>query len=166
MFEEQDNSLFSIDETVASGYGESSYQCLANHSYGYYLSSEEYRLRVLPGIVSVSKGLHHNAGRITPGIFVGSLTLELVKAFDPEMVLDSVLVEVLAVKLDLFRDTELPDEEYRNNYRTMLRDIASKCSELLMQINSPVSQNFEPDFEKENETVYQRFAFLNSLILT
>ena len=166
IFEEQDNSLFSIDETVASGYGESSYQCLENHSYGYYLSSEEYRLRVLPGIVSVSKGLHHNTGRITPGIFVGSLALELVKAFDPEMVLDSVLVEVLAVKLDLLRDTELPDEEYRNNYRTMLRDIAAKSSELLMQINSPVSQNFEPDFEKENETVYQRFAFVKSLIGT
>jgi predicted component of viral defense system (DUF524 family) len=46
----------------------------------------------------------------------------------------------------------------------MLKDIAEKCTELLMQINSPITQNFEINFNKSNETIYQRFAFVIALI--
>ena len=35
-----------------------------------------------------------------------------------------------------------------------------------MQINSPVTQNFQIDFNKDNETIYQRFAFVSTLINT
>jgi hypothetical protein len=48
----------------------------------------------------------------------------------------------------------------------MLESITSKCTELLMQINSPVHQNFEPDFERSNEIIYQRFCFVSALIST
>ena len=46
----------------------------------------------------------------------------------------------------------------------MLKDITDKCTELLMQINSPVEQNFETDFSRDNETIYQRFSFINAII--
>jgi len=48
----------------------------------------------------------------------------------------------------------------------MLKDIAEKCAELLMQINSPITQNFVINFDKDNETIYQRFAFVSALINT
>ncbi len=35
-----------------------------------------------------------------------------------------------------------------------------------MQANSPVSHNFETDFDKDNETLYQKFAFIKSIIAT
>ena len=46
----------------------------------------------------------------------------------------------------------------------MLKDITDKCTELLMQINSPVEQNFETDFSRDNETIYQRFSFISTII--
>ena len=48
----------------------------------------------------------------------------------------------------------------------MMQDIARKCTELLMQINSPVYQNFEVNFNKDSQTIYQRFAFVSALINT
>ncbi|MBU3928914.1 MAG: DUF2357 domain-containing protein, partial [Bacteroidetes bacterium] len=56
--------------------------------------------------------------------------------------------------------------DYRNDYRDMLELITEKCTDLLMQANSPVSHNFESDFEKDNETLYQKFAFIKSIIAT
>jgi predicted component of viral defense system (DUF524 family) len=71
----------------------------------------------------------------------------------------SITLEVLATKFD----SEL-DKSYRENYRFMLKDITYKCTELLMQINSPVEQNFETDFSRDNKTIYQRFSFINAII--
>lgn len=57
-----------------------------------------------------------------------------------------------------------PDEGYRENYRFMLESITEKCTELLMQIDAPINQRYEIDFDRSNETVYQRFAFVKSII--
>ena len=46
----------------------------------------------------------------------------------------------------------------------MLEDITEKCTELLMQINSPVHQTFEIDFNSNQNTVYQRFCFVQSIL--
>src|SRR5690554_947469 len=46
----------------------------------------------------------------------------------------------------------------------MLESITDKCSELLMQINTPVYQTFEIDFDCDQGTVYQRFCFVQSII--
>src|SRR5690606_9112501 len=66
---------------------------------------------------------------------------------------------VLATKFD----TE-PDKSYRENYRFMLKDITDKCTELLMQLNSPVEQHFESDFTRDTSTKYQRYSFVSSII--
>ena len=68
---------------------------------------------------------------------------------------------MLATKFDADNDF---DKSYRQHYRSMIEDITEKCTELLMQSNSPVNQYFEPNFEKENEVLYQKFSFIKSII--
>jgi len=46
----------------------------------------------------------------------------------------------------------------------MLEDITDKCTELLLQHSSPVSQLLEVDFKADANTLYQRFAFLKSIL--
>lgn len=164
IFEEQDNSLSEIDAGEAFENGEAQVQILESGSYGYYFNNSHYQLKPIPGIVTHSRGKDVRGGRITPRICIGTLNLEIFEKSDPESVVDTAELEVLSVKLDIHEDAEVLDEHYRINFRSMLEDIAGKCSDLLLQINSPVSQRFAPDFNKENETIYQRFAFVKSLI--
>ncbi len=46
----------------------------------------------------------------------------------------------------------------------MLEDITERCTDLIMQIDSPITQHFETDFNKNPETLYQRFSFVKALI--
>jgi hypothetical protein len=46
----------------------------------------------------------------------------------------------------------------------MLESITERCTDLIMQIDSPITQHFETDFNKNPETLYQRFSFVKSLI--
>lgn len=152
------SQLFEIDEEEAIKYGESRYQLLEGNSYEYELNSKDYRLQSsVSGIVTISSR-HRNSGRIIPNTYVGTLTLFISKE---NVVIEEhpVYLEVLATKLN----SEI-DKSYHENYRFMLKSITEKCTELLMQINSPVNQYFETDFQKDNETIYQRFAFVQSLI--
>lgn len=158
IYPENKARLFEISEDESIEYGESVFQILEGNSYEYAFTSKKYRLNCsIDGVVSQSKR-DPSAGRIVPNIYVGSLTLfvtdttQIGKEF-------TITIEVLATKFN----TEL-DKSYRENYRFMLKDITDKCTELLMQINSPVEQNFETDFSRDNETIYQRFSFINSII--
>src|SRR5690606_26513241 len=40
----------------------------------------------------------------------------------------------------------------------------AKCTELLMQLNSPVEQHFETDFSRDSSTIYQRYSFVSSVV--
>src|SRR6185312_13050479 len=55
---------------------------------------------------------------------------------------------------------------YREDYRHMLEEITNKCTDLLLQSNSPVTQNLQVNPEADAKTMYQRFAFLKSIIDT
>lgn len=158
IYEEQDKTLFLIEENEAAENGESPYQILEGRTYSYYFKNKNYQLKPHSGIVANSKRIDVSEGRITPNIYVGTLSLFVVKKDDAAFEYP-VYVEVLATKLN-----SEPDKSYRENYRFMLESITKKCTELLLQINSPVNQQFEPDFERDNETIYQRFAFVQSLI--
>jgi predicted component of viral defense system (DUF524 family) len=158
IYEEYDNSLFLINEDEAISNGEAVVQLLEGRSYEYKLSNENYRLYTsIKGIISTSNR-DNSSGRITPNIYVGTLSLfvqDSNKLFQEK----NISVEVLATKMN----SEL-DKSYRENYRFMLDSITEKCTELLMQINAPINQHYEIDFEKDNKTIYQRFAFVQSLI--
>lgn len=158
IYPENKARLFEISEEEANENGESAFQILEGNSYEYAFSDEKYRLKCsIDGVVSQSKR-EPSIGRIVPNIYVGTLTL-FVADITQEGKEFSITLEVLATKFD----SEL-DKSYRENYRFMLKDITDKCTELLMQINSPVEQNFETDFSRDNKTIYQRFSFINAII--
>lgn len=158
IYPESRAKLFQISEEVAQENGESIFQILEGNSYEYAFSREKYRLKCsIDGIVSQSRR-DASSGRIVPNIYVGTLTLFVTDENQPGKEFETT-VEVLATKFDTRQD-----KSYRENYRYMLKDITDKCTELLMQINSPVNQNFETDFSRDNETIYQRFSFVNSII--
>lgn len=155
---EGDASVYKIDENNAAENGEASTQILEGRAYEYEFSDEKYRISCSnEGIVSRSKK-HEYRGRIVPNIYVGSLQLTVYSIESPETK-TAISIEVLATKFD-----DTPDKSYRQNYRSMLESITAKCTDLLMQINSPVLQNFETSFTEDNETIYQRFCFVSSLV--
>jgi predicted component of viral defense system (DUF524 family) len=148
-----------IDEKVASTlfdcndaemHGEARFQMVEGFSYDYEFNDSRYTIAKDQIVQPHSRKKH--LGTISPNIYVGTLALPILKE-DKER--GNAFVEVRSVKAD-----------YRNDYRDMLELITEKCTDLLMQANSPVSHNFETDFEKDNETLYQKFAFIQSIIAT
>jgi hypothetical protein len=120
--------------------------------YEYELDSPLYSLKEISGVLSHSRISHDNErGVIEPGNYVGLLKLELrdktgVKAAE-------TYVEVHSTKLN-----------YQSEYRSMLEDIADRCADFLLQLESPVDQQFVPDDEVHEATLAQRLYFLKSLL--
>lgn len=142
------NTLFVLSDAMENG--EAEYQLVEGFSYDYEFNKNRYSLAKDQVVQPHSRKKH--LGTISPNIYVGTLALPILKE-DKEI--GNAFVEVRSVKAD-----------YRNDYRDMLELITEKCTDLLMQTNSPVSHNFETDFEKDNETLYQKFAFIKSIIAT
>ncbi|EJF08899.1 DUF2357 domain-containing protein [Pontibacter sp. BAB1700] len=143
-------SLQLIDAAEATENGEAPLQLLEGFSYEYQIESN-YKLQEVPKIVTPSRA-NTSSGRITPNIYVGSLVMDILQKDTCEKK-GSITFEVRSIKTS-----------YRHDYRFMLEDITEKCTDLLMQYTSPVSQHFTVDFNKDPQTLYQRFAFVKSLI--
>ena len=154
IFSESENavSLRLIAESDAAEYGEAPLQLMEGFSYEYKIE-DGYKLQEVPKVVSISR-ISKSSGRITPNIFVGTLLLE---------VLDE---KTSAKKGEFSIEIRSVKAEYREDYRFMLEDITEKCTDLLMQYNSPVTQNFTVDFNSDSQTLYQRFSFVKSIIET
>ncbi len=148
--------IFEIDLEEAVAYGEAPIQILESKRYEYELSESTYQLAQTKECTP-SRSKKNSRGIIAPGNYVGTLNLEVVS--DTETL--ALQLEVLATKFDSNNDF---DKSYRESYRSMIEDITEKCTELLMQANSPVNQYFEPDFTKENQTIYQKFSFVKSIL--
>ena len=148
--------IFEIDNSEADEFGEAYIQILEGRRYEYELSDSKYQLEKTKECIP-SKSKTNSRGTISPGNYVGTLELKVIG--ENERI--PFYIEVLATKFDANNDL---DESYRHNYRSMIESITDKCTELLMQTNSPVNQNFEPDFKRDSETIYQRFTFVRSII--
>lgn len=110
-----------------------------------YLLSEDY------GVVKRS-GVHKFSGRIIPGNYVGTLNIDILTSTGEDK-FGVLKLEVRSRKM-----------EYRKHYQDMLRDIADRCNELIMKSNTPIEQLVGPVFSGESKTLYQRFAFLHSIL--
>ena len=127
--------------------GESRWQLVEGEEYEYEFEGN-YRFKehelVRPFKSNPSRGL------IKTGIYVGCLTLIVTNdaGFEAE-----VSFEVRSVKMD-----------YRTDYKTMLHDITSHFTDLVMMQGAPVTQRFEVDPNENSNTLYQQFAFMKSLI--
>ncbi len=95
-----------------------------------------------------------NSGTISPNIFVGTLAIPVLEKEGLKEV-GSVELEVQSVKT-----------KYREDYRDMLEFITEKCTELLLQASSPVSQKYEINYGADAQSLYQKFVFLKSILAT
>src|SRR5680860_354275 len=147
------NTLFDAEES-ASENNEARYQLVEGCFYDYALSVEKYVLGNSSEQIVIPHKKFGYLGKILPNIFVGTLTLPLLDKQSGE-ILDTIELEVQSVK-----------SSYRDDYRDMLEFITEKCTDLLLQANSPVSHQFEIDYTKDNQALYQKFAFIKSVIGT
>ncbi|MCB5264638.1 MAG: DUF2357 domain-containing protein [Candidatus Cloacimonetes bacterium] len=149
IFPEQRGSLSLISSADAQEWGESEIQLIEGCSYEY--SLDDYILDDAFGVVKKSS-INPCQGRIQPKNYVGTISIRVLSQANHQ-VCGELKLEVRSIKLS-----------YRDHYRQMLSDIADSCNELIMQANSPLVQNIEPLFSGDAKTLYQRFAFLKSVI--
>ena len=144
------NTLF-INETLSNH--EAKYQLKEGCLYDFSFSSNKFSLRCLSheSIISRHKS-KPSLGTIQPNIFVGTLELEVFEINNSSN-FAKLYLEVQSVKAN-----------YRKDYQYMLNDIAEKCTDLILQANSPVNQSLGIDPSLDNETLYQRFAFIKSMV--
>lgn len=146
LFEQTAGTLADVPD--ASGNAEARYQLMEGFYYHYEFSSEEYYFGNDRIVKHHPKRLH--IGTISPNIFVGTLTLPVYRNNEAA---GEVSLEVRSVKTG-----------YRDDYRDMLEYITEKCTGLLLQSDSPVTHHFETDYARDSDTLYQKFAFINSVL--
>jgi predicted component of viral defense system (DUF524 family) len=145
----EQNTLSEITDEDVLQFGEAKYQLIEGYSYEYQFNNKNVQFKtgsVNNSIVTQSK-FDNSRGIIRPNIFVGTHFLEI------EGTDIAVPIEVRSIK-----------SEYRTEYRYMLESITNKCSDLIMQIDSPINQHFETDFNITTENLYQQFSFVKSII--
>lgn len=141
------NSLFNIKDAEENG--EAPNQIVEGKFYYYKFSKKNYSFESFD-IIDPSP-FNSSEGRIAPNIFTGTLILLVLRNSYEEA--GNIALEVQSLK-----------SSYREDYRFMLESITEKCTDLLLQANAPATHNFEADFSKDSETLYQRFAFIKSII--
>ena len=133
---------------------EARFQLVEGCFYDYKISSDKYILKdPFDNIVKPHKRLTHS-GTIAPNIYVGTLEIALHEK-DTNKSKGVVQLEVQSYKTG-----------YRNDYRSMLTLITEKYTDLLLQADSPVAHYFDIDYTKDSQTLYQRFAFIQSVLGT
>lgn len=145
-----------FEEEDAVDYGESRWQLLEGCSYEYELVSDNgniYQFLEENEIVRFSHSPRHpNTGTLKTGIYVGSLTLPI-KDIELDCEIAKVELEIQSVKA-----------EYRTDYRKMLEDITTYYTDLVLMQGSPVTQKLEIDNDTPQQTLYQRYAFVRSIV--
>lgn len=146
-------TLFDAETDAEQNY-EARYQLVEGCIYDFQISDPDYILGNIGENIIQQHKRTPNLGTIAPNIFVGTLSIPLleIETFQERTKID---FEVQSVK-----------SGYRDDYRDMLELITEKCTDLLLQVNSPVSQHFEIDYTKDSQTLYQKFAFIKSVIGT
>lgn len=147
------DSLFDAEEDAPEN-NEARYQLVEGCFYDYHISDSGFVLGDIGENIIQPHKRTPNLGTIAPNIFVGTLSVPLFEKNTSEE-LYRVELEVQSIK-----------SGYRDDYRDMLELITEKCTDLLLQANSPVSHHFEIDYTKDSQTLYQKFAFIKSVIGT
>lgn len=147
----RDGTLFDGVDTAFEN-NEARYQLIEGCYYDYSINNDKYVLGDIGENIIQQHKLHNNIGVISPNIFVGTLEIPLLKKENAEKCL-LINLEVQSVK-----------SGYRDDYRDMLELITEKCTDLLLQSNSPVSHHFDVDYSKDSQARYQKFAFIKSII--
>lgn len=146
----REGTLFDGIDTYIEN-NEARFQIVEGCYYDYKISEDNYTLDDIGDNIIQQQKHYSNAGVISPNIFVGTLEIPLLNKESEKC--SSISLEVQSVK-----------SGYRDDYRDMLELITEKCTDLLLQSNSPVSHYFDVDYSKDSQTLYQKFAFVKSII--
>ena len=150
------NNAMLFEEEDAVDYGESRWQLQEGCTYEYELVSDNghtYQFMDEDEIVRFSHSPRHpNAGTLKTGIYVGSLSLAM-RDTELDCEIAKVNIEIKSVKA-----------EYRTDYRKMLEDITAYYTDLVLMQGSPVTQKLEIDNDTPQQTLYQRYAFVRSIV--
>lgn len=149
--ERKPQTLFDANESAAEN-NEARYQLVEGCYYDFEVSSPDYFLGDIGDNIITWHKRNKHLGTIAPNIFVGTLSIPVIRKDNNEKVGD-VKLEIQSAKAS-----------YREDYRDMLEFITEKCTDLLLQANSPSSHYFDIDYSRDNQTRYQRFAFVKSII--
>ncbi len=104
--------------------------------------------------VIIPRANDSSLGTLSPNFYVGTLTIFIYKFDNLIDHVGEVQIEVRSIKAN-----------YHDEYKIMLDDIAANCIDLLLQVDSPVSQSFESDINQIDEkAIYQRFLFVKSMV--
>jgi hypothetical protein len=128
-------------------------QLTESHEYRYAITTSEPQsgsIRVEPSEVFTADDESGLAGRVRPELFTGTLPVSVTLS---NGVTGTLRLEVRSKKIDYLRD-----------YRWMLRDIANISAELAMRRFAPSEQRFVPDAARHSSALYQRFAFVKSIL--
>lgn len=147
------DSLFDA-EIDAEQHNEARYQLVEGCLYDFQISDPNYLLSDIGENIVQQHKRSPNIGTIAPNIFVGTLSIPLLEK--------GTLQECIKIEFEV----QSVKSGYRDDYRNMLELITEKCTDLLLQANSPISQHFEIDYTKDSQTLYQKFAFIKSVIGT
>jgi len=147
------DSLFDAEDSAAEN-NEARFQLVEGCYYDYLFSDSNFLFGNVGEQIVQAHTRNKDTGTLSPNIFVGTLSLPVLHNGNDESI-TNVELEVQSIK-----------SGYRDDYRDMLELITEKCTDLLLQANSPVSHHFEVDFAKDNQTLYQKFAFIKSVIGT
>lgn len=145
------DTLYDCTES-ASVNNEAKFQLKEGCFYDYKINSSDYVLGYIGENIIQPHSLDSNLGTIAPNIFTGTLYIPVINKKTNEEC-SKIELEVQSAKTD-----------YREDYRDMLEYITEKCSDLILQIDSPSYQKFEVDNINNAKTLYQRFAFIKSII--
>lgn len=150
------NNAVLFEEEDAVDYGESRWQLQEGCTYEYELiagDGRNYQFMNEDEIVRFSHSPRHpNAGTLKTGIYVGSLALAI-RDTELDCEIAKVNLEIKSVKA-----------EYRTDYRKMLEDITAYYTDLVLMQGSPVTQKLEIDNDTPQQTLYQRYAFVRSIV--
>jgi hypothetical protein len=147
--ERTEPTIFELDEWEAFEHGEARVQLLEGCFYEYEVFGDCV-LRPSPAVVP--SRIHPAMGRLTPHVYVGTLTIEVLRLSD-NVCCGEIKVEIRSKKAG-----------YRTDYRLMLEGITERCTDLLFYYNAPVTHPFVPDYLTDPQTLYQRFAFVNAVL--
>jgi len=147
------NTLFdALDDAVENN--EARFQLVEGCYYDFIFSDSEFSFGNFGEQIVQAQIRNKHIGTLSPNIYVGTLSLPIVKN-GSDKVIKNIELEVQSVK-----------SGYRDDYRDMLEFITEKCTDLLLQANSPVSHHFDIDYIRDNQTLYQKFAFVKSFVGT
>ncbi|OHX65107.1 DUF2357 domain-containing protein [Flammeovirga pacifica] len=142
--------LYEVEKEVAYENAESPYQLVEGFTYEWEIKgSSQYTLEEDKNIVFRSS-IDSNRGIIKPNIFVGTLSIYIQKE---GVEVDKILLEVRSLKAT-----------YRKDYRQMLSDISEYCTDLIMQVNTPINQSYTIDHKESSKSLYQKFSFVKSIV--